>query len=218
MDLRTLVQNTPSRGSASTWVAARSTPDGALYTASWLNALAIEGRVFVTNAGQSTTPLTFTAFSVNQPIFALRVPDATVLLLAHLLVDLEDVAGTDTEIIGEFTQNDIGNGTSAAATAGPISTRTDAPVTANVVARQLYTADATAGTNRMEFFRATYGIAEGTAGRGPTFVEWKVGDVGYSPVLVGTASVKAHVSATTTQATGFVIAVHAELPESSLAA
>ena len=214
MDLRTLVQNTPARGGNSTWVAARSTPDGAQYVAPWQAALAIEGRLFGSNHGVLTTPLTFLVYAANRPDAWVRVPDATAIFPLSVAVILEDAAGTDTEVRVSIAQNDIGNGTSTAST-GPLNLRTDAPVTSNCVVRHLATGDTTAETNPFEIYRAEYGTAE-AASTGPQAI-WTADKAGFYPLIIGAGSLIVYVAATTTQATGFVQCVWAEFTESSLA-
>ena len=49
---------------------ARGTRDGALFTASWYEAHALEGRIFGANMGSVTTPLTFLVTAANRTAVA----------------------------------------------------------------------------------------------------------------------------------------------------
>lgn len=210
-DMRYIPDVTPQRQTSDTdnWAAWRGTRDGAPSVIDWATARSMEGRVFGANMGSLTTPLTFLVYGANRPDAWLRVPDATAIIPLYVNVALEDAAGTDTEIFIIVAANDIGNGTSTAATAGPVSWRTDAPVTSAVTARHLATADTTAATTPIEVFRTTYGSAEGT-GNDARNVLWAPR---VPPVLMGPASLIVYVAATTTQATGFVQFAWVEVPE-----
>lgn len=189
--------------------------DGSLVVVRQDIAWVMEGRVFGANMGVLTTPLTFLVYAANRPDAWLRVPDRTIIIPLYVGVTLEDAAGTDTEVRLSFCQNDIGNGTSTAAAAGPLNMRSDALFTSNVVARNLATADTTAETNPLEIKRWTYGIAEGT-GNDARERHWSANEDGVPPTIVGPGSLIVYVAATTTQATGFVQVVWAEFGEHML--
>ena len=203
-----------SRSSEGTQLQLRGSRDGALFVADWYDAHAMEGRVFSANMGGVTTPLTFLITLANRPDAWIRVPDGTMILPLSAHVVLEDYAGTDTEIDMRIAQNDIGNGTSSAATVGPVSMRTDAPVTSNCVARQLATGDATAETNPMTIWRAEVSTANAAGNDAAGFHHITRAEMGY-PVLVGPSTWELFVAATTTQATGYVIMTWVEFPERS---
>lgn len=192
----------------------RGLRDGALITAGWYDALAMEGRVFAATMGSVTTPLTFLITAANRPDAWIRVPDGTMIVPLTVCVVLEDFAGTDTEIDLRIAQNDIGNGTSTAATVGPLSLRTDAPVTSNCVARQLATADTTAETNPLTIYRHQVSTANaaGNDAAGQLIITRDM--MGY-PVLVGPSTIEVFIAATTTQATGYVVFTWGEFPERS---
>jgi len=192
----------------------RGMRDGALITSNWYDAHAMEGRVFGATMGSVTTPLTFLITLANRPDAWIRVPDGTMILPLHAIVVLEDYAGTDTEIDVRIAQNDIGNGTSSAATVGPLNMRTDAPVTSNCVARQLATGDTTAETNPMTVFRHQVSTANaaGNDAAGQLVITREM--MGY-PVLVGASTWEIFIAATTTQATGYVVMSWIEFAERS---
>ena len=203
-----------ARTSEGNLIAVRGTRDGAVFTADWYEAHALEGRVFGANMGSVTTPLTFLITLANRPDAWIRVPDNTMILPLSVHVVLEAATGTATETDVRIAQNDIGNGTSSAATVGPVSMRTDAPVTSNCVARQLATGDTTAETNPMSVWRQTVITASAAGNDAVSQQHITRADMGY-PVLVGPATIEVFVAATTTQATGFVIITWVEFPERS---
>lgn len=183
---------------------ARGTRDGALFVANWYEAHALEGRIFSANMGSVTTPLTFLITAANRPDGWLRVPDGTMIIPLVCTVALEAFAGTVTEIDVRTAQNDIGNGTSSAASIGPQANHTGAPYASTVVARQLATADTTAETAPLSVWRKQIPTANaaGNDAAGSFTVTREM--MGY-PVLVGPATWEVFVAATTTQATGYLI-------------
>lgn len=188
--------------------AREGTRDGAAFMADLKMKLGLQGRLFVVNAGSVTTPLTFLVTAANRPDVVLRVPTGTTILPFVVETVLEAAAGTATEIDVRMAQNDIGNGTSSAASVGPVNLRTDAPLTSLVIARQLYTADATAETNPVSVHRQTFPLAQ-ASGLVPYSDYWVPTCV---PLLIGPASLEVFIAATTTQATGFVQIIFGEVP------
>lgn len=170
---------------------------------------AIEGRLFHAQQGDAATQLDFaeTAYDEDQPQFALRVPTGRAVIPVSLVVSLEDRAGTDTLLTWSTATNDIGNGTSTAATISAM--RTDAPFSSACVARSLYTANATAATGLIEVerFVEPFAAAQGVA---RMRYEWNLRTAGAIPVLVGPATLQMHLHATTTQPQGFGEYVWAE--------
>lgn len=192
-----------------------ATRDGALFTSSWYEHLALRGRIVSANFGSVTTPLTFLATAANRPDAWVRVPDGTAILPISINICLEAFAGTVTEIDVRTCQNDIGNGTSTAASVGPLSLRSDSLFTSGCTARHLATADTTAETNPISIYRRTIPTASaaGNDFAGTTLVTREM--MGF-PVLLGPATWEVFIAATTTQATGFVIMTWGEVPESML--
>jgi hypothetical protein len=194
------------------WLGARGLRDGSLVTANYLDALAQEGRVFTANMGSVTTPLTFLVTAANRPDAWIRVPANTAILPIKVVVSLEAMTGTATELDVRMASNDIGNGTSSAASVGPLSVRSDNPITSACTARQLATADTTAETTPMTLYRREF-IRADDAGSDSKGIEVTREMMGF-PVLVGAASWEVFVAATTNQATGFVVMTYAEVPSS----
>ena len=189
---------------------ARGTRDGALFTADWKQALVMEGRVWVANMGSVTTPLTFLVTAANRPDAWLRMPSATAVIPLRVEAVLEAAAGTVTELDLRMAYNDIGNGTSSAATVGPVnySPNNAGALTSAVIPRQLATADTTAETTPISIHRVTFPLAQAT-GLVP-YVDLFEPIV--CPILIGPATLELFIAATTTQATGFVQMIWAELP------
>jgi hypothetical protein len=162
---------------------------------------AIEGRMFRTQQGDANTPVDFveTAYDEDQPQWALTVPTGRIVIPTSLVVTLETQAGTLTELAWSTTTNDIGTGTSTAATISPC--RTDAPYGSACTARSLYTGNATAATGLIEFTRFVDAFVQ-AAGQQNRF-EWNIRTAGDIPVLVGPATLQMHLHATGTAPTGF---------------
>ena len=165
--------------------------------------------MFTANMGSVTTPLTFLVTAANRPDAWVRNPAGNVMLPYCLDVVFEAMAGTATEIDVRVCANDIGNGTSSAASATG-SLRSDGPVTSLCTPRQLATADTTAETTPFSVYRKTYILANaaGEDAKGAHVTREMMGN----PVLVGAATWEVFAAATTTQATGFVVMQWAEVP------
>lgn len=193
-----------SRASEGAQLQLRGSRDGALFTASWYEAHALEGRIFGANMGTVTTPLTFLVTAANRPDAWVRVPDGTMIIPLSVNVALEAFAGTVTEIDLRTARNDIGNGTSSDASIVPQSLHTGNPYASVCVARQLATADTTAETSPMSIYRRTIPTANAAGNdlAGSLLIDRSM--MGY-PVLVGPATLELFIAATTTQATGFVV-------------
>lgn len=188
--------------------------DGSVSMADFLQMLAFEGRVFGANFGSETGPLTLnTVYDQDQPDVVLRIPDGTAVVPIAVHCALEVSSGTVNEMSIVVVQNDIGSGTSSAATAGPLSLRTDAPITSNCVARMTYTANSSAFTNPLEVYRFGQELATAAGAFAPGTVSW-VPDV--KPVIIGPASLVVAFESTTTALQGFVQMFWAELKEAWL--
>lgn len=192
--------------------------DGSLYVVDHFESLAEQGRVFASNHGTLTTPLTFLALATNRPDAWIRNPSASGVFAKpmRIKVALEAAAGTVTEIEVRLSKNDIGNGTSTAASLGPVSTRTDSGYTAACIPRHLATGDTTAETTPVTLWRSSYPFAQATAeGNDPLGFEITREMLG-NPVMDENSSLIVFISATTTQATGFVVFQWAEVPVNDL--
>jgi hypothetical protein len=187
---------------------------GGLVTVDQLTQWAIEGHTFHAQQGDAQTQLDFaeTVYDEDQPQFALRVPTGRVVIPLSLIITLEDQAGTDNLCAWSITTNDIGNGTSTAATISAM--RTDAPHSSGCVARSLYTGNATAATGLFEFARFVdpFVAAAGTQ----VSYAWNIRDAAAIPILKGPATLQMHISATGTAPQGFGEYVWAEFDAAKL--
>lgn len=168
-----------------------------------------QGRIFTANMGAVTTPLTFLATAANRPDAWIRVPLATTIVPISIHVALESMAGTATEIDVRTAANDIGDGTSSAATVGPVNMHRGSGVTSLCTARQLATGDTTAETTPLTIFRKSYVLAN-AAGEDAKGAHITREMMGY-PLLSGAATWEIFIAATTNQATGFVVMTWAEV-------
>jgi hypothetical protein len=188
------------------------TRDGAIYVCDYITALALEGKLFHVNHGTATTPITFIAYDADRPDFTLDVPPGVAALITRIQVYLEDSAGTDTEIIATTSSNVGGAGTSTVLT--PLSTRRNSGVSSACAAYGTHTANITLPANTIEFWRAGHAFAD-AATQPPRLFEW-VYTQGNPQVLVGPAGLQIHISATTTQAAGFIKVSYAEFASSEI--
>lgn len=182
----------------------------------WHVASAMEGRVFAANFGKDTTPIDWakTAYDEDQPQAVLRVPSSIVVVPLFVGVTLEDSAGTNTEMILGMSQNDIGNGTSTAATIGPVQLHGANNRTSNAVPRQEYTANSTALTNKIELLRRVYAFVDATT---DPFKEFLWSYLTHPvPILKGPASLILWIDGTGTSAQGFAQMVWAEFDSTDL--
>lgn len=192
-------------------------PGSESVTLPWHIATAMSGRLFIVNFGTESTPLNFakTAYDEDQPQAVLRVPSGVVIVPVKVEVTLEDSAGTDNEVIFGTAQNDIGNGTSSDATLGPRSLHTANGRTSSCVGKQLYTANSSALTNKVEFARWTYAFAD--AGTDPIKkFEWSLMQSAVVPVLKGAASLIIWIAAATTAPQGYAMMAYAEFDAADL--
>lgn len=204
-----------SRGGEKTTGYARALRDYSLVTANWMQALVLEGRVFGATAGSVTTPITGAAYAVNRPSMWVRVPSGTTIMPLYANIAVEDSAGTDNEIWLQYCQNDIGNGTSTAATLGVLSYRSDAPLTSLCTARHSATGDTTAMTNPLEIKRWVYAFADSDTSPAKV-LSWPEHAGVPLPILVGPASFVLWAAATTTAPNWFAQMAWAEFTSTDM--
>lgn len=186
------------------------TRDGALFVSTYYDKLVAMGRVFVCNVGTVTTPVTFLITAANRPDWAIRVASGSMIRPLCVETVLEAAAGTATELDIRQAYNDIGNGTSSAMDVPPINLRTDLATVATstgIIARKLYTADATAETTPVSLHRKTWPLAQASGLM--DYTDFWIPTI--PPYLVGPATLEGFLAATTTQATGFVQIYFADL-------
>lgn len=203
------------------WINARGSRSGALYTADWLQAMAMEGRMFCANVGTITSEATFGAGSIDstEPDLHLAVADGTTAFLVSLDIVVEAYGST---AIFEFMAA-IGEGGSAGTDTAvvPTNLRTDAPISTTSVAGKESSADATyMTTNISEFWRGglskavTIAVADDDSSIQKEAYHWSARESGKYPILVGTAQLQVHCAAQAS--TGFITAIWVEVPSNSV--
>jgi hypothetical protein len=215
-DTRLVARGAPggvARVAADQNVRAIATRDGAQYSADWLMALALEGRIYTASVGTITTPITFGAFDADQPELALLVPATHLILPLSIQVHIEDAAGTDNEIFFITSTATVTAGTSTAVT--PVNHLVGNTSVSGCTVLTAYSGNGTdpyTGTTN-EFWRTGYAFADTTVGPHKVY-SWNWRD--YAPIAVtGVGSLVGYVSATTTQMNGFIKVTWAELPAST---
>lgn len=188
-------------GAEGTTPAGRVNRQGSLVVVPQKMQWALEGRVFTSGHGSETTPLTAVAYDQDQPEFVLSVPTGTTVVPLNIRVHTEGSTGTAKEVIIWRVTNNIGDGTSTAATSAATNHRMGgAPAAATP--RHLYTANVTL-TGYVEMWRD-----------GTTIASIAPFTYDYSPefplVLIGPASLGLQFDGTTTQPTFFMTATWAE--------
>ena len=195
----------------------QGTRDGAIYTADWLMARSIEGRVFTVNGGTLTTPITFGAGTIDSTEPDLHgAVDATSAVIPLEISIVMEAFGTDAlfEAMAAIgTGGAAGTDTAVTAT----SLRTDAPINSITVWGDASAADATySTTNVSEIFRtglqkvATVGTGDDDSSRTPAVYTWRAKNAGIYPVLVGASQLQVYAAAQA--GTGFVSCTYVEVP------
>ena len=197
----------------------RGTRDGIPYVMAWEQAMAMEGRMFIGNAGTITAPQTWGAGSLleTEPDYFLDVPDNTTCVITRIEFTMEAFGA---EGLFEFmaamgTGGSAGTGTTAVTIT---NLRSDAPNASKCTA----TASAATGTatymttNISEFFRGSFAAAFTVATAiddspvPPEHYVWSAADSGTYPVLVGAAQMSVY--AASVAGTGFMSVTWVELP------
>jgi len=172
----------------------------------------LEGKVFFAQFGDAATKEAFveTTYDEDQPSWAMRVPEGTLMIPLALNVTLEDLAGTESHAVWSKTDNDIGDGTSTSVT--PVNYRRDNKAAPTVKVAKLYSGDATAATGLVEVkrFYRPFASAAVTDGFNLHDCPWSINDPDM-PLLLGPATLQLHVIATTTDPEGYMECTWVEL-------
>ncbi len=209
-----------------TQVDIRGTRDGAMFTAPWLTALALEGRCFGINIGTGTTPVQFTtAWVATTPDLYVYVPPGTTIVPVFVEATWED-----TDSVGVMDVMALASATGDSSPGGNALTihnmRTDKPVKSNCTAISIAsTLTSPYAGNYIEFFRGTAGMAadafNGSAAQTSDLnirTAWNVRDALAPPVIVGPGSLSiwATNSVGATGVTGWATTIWAEVPSNSI--
>lgn len=126
-----------------------------------------EGRVFTLNVGTLTAEATFagTTYATLRPNAAIRVPASIVVIPISVQVCLHATGGALFEGGVRICKNDVGAGTSTAATFGTDlgNNNTDSSKSPSAVVAYTYSADCSALTNGAELWRWSQGIDSDSA-------------------------------------------------------
>ena len=131
-----------------------------LNKAPWIARASLDGRLFGCGFGILTTPAATpatTAITARRPQAWLRIPDGTLVIPVSIRLLIEATgATTQGEASIVSTTNDVGDGTSAAASISPANKNTGSAIASACTARQLATADVTLETGIMEHHRFSF--------------------------------------------------------------
>jgi len=134
----------------------QGTRDGAIFSADWVLARCLEGRVFVADAGTVTAAITFApgAVSETEPDIAIYVPSGTTIGILEVNVQMETF-GTQGifETFGKIGTYTTAHTTSSGTAVTPRNMRSDAPFTSNCTVLCATTTVASTGLTGAEFFR-----------------------------------------------------------------
>jgi hypothetical protein len=203
----------------------QGTRDGAVFSADWLIARMMEGRVFCASAGTVTTPITWDAtatIDVTKPILWVSVP-ATVAVIPLEITLYMEAFGTNAQFECNAQVGTGGSRTSGGTALTPTNLRSDKPVTSSCT---VYGGDSSpvfvgSTTNVSEFWRdgqqfaITKTTASATAAASdPNKFVWRLKDSGYGPIGAGASQIAVHQGSQA--GTGFCKMVWVEVPVTSI--
>ncbi len=206
------------------WMNLRGTRDGAMISADWLTAMALEGRCFGVNSGTDTQAVTHNAaYAATEPDMLITVPSGTTIIPVMIQVNFEDTSTaiavdcmavatsvydavtTDTDLTIHNMRMDAPNDSLCQAVAVVTGTTALTPLAGNFI----------------EFWRGVAGVAEDAFGGNATPTNelitrtaWNIKDSLVPPVIVGEGSLYIYMSGT--KGVGFCTAIWVEVPSTSI--
>ena len=205
------------------WMNLRGTRDGAMISADWLTAMAMEGRCYGINTGVDTSPDTFTAaYTAAKPDILVTVPSGTTIIPVFIQINMEDtgsaaimdwVAVASSVYDADVTDTDL----------TIYNMRMDAPNSSLCSAGAVVSAGGTTPLtgNFIEFWRGTAGFAADAFNGNTTPTSelitrtaWNVKDSLVPPVIVGEGSLNVYASCQA--GLGFITCVWVEVPSTSI--
>ncbi len=207
------------------WMNLRGTRDGAMISADWLTAMALEGRCFGVNSGTDTQAVTGNAgiAVATEPDMLITVPSGTTIIPVFIQTNFED---TDTAAVVDVMA--VATSVYDAATTDTDLTiynmRMDAPVTSECQAVGVVTSTSATSPysgNYLEFWRGCAGMVEDAFASNITPTNelvtravWNIKDSLVPPVIVGEGSLYIWMSGT--KSIGFITAMWVEVPSTSI--
>lgn len=199
------------------YMPARGTRDGVLFTADWYDALALEGRCFIVNSGYASSPETYAgAYDADTMDLAIDIPDGIIAIPLYIQVTFETASTGVIEVMA------LASGVLTAVTAGEFTAiyaknlRIDQPIKSmSTCYGGVDSNDATDphSGDYFEFFRSGYPTNVAlTKCPTPTYI-WSARVNGPPPMIVDGGSICVWANAAGATSTGFITAIWAELPE-----
>lgn len=202
----------------------RGTRDGAVFTADWYLAAALEGRAFGVNHGTGTDPVTTNAGAliVAEPDLIVQVPADTTIIPVYLEYAIEDTAtGGPVEVVA-VASSAATQATSPGTGLTIYNMRTDAPITSNCTASRTNTSGVTPYTgNFIEFYRGYAGDATDQHGsntaqtvNSATRAHWSASDTMVPPIMTGVSQIGVYMVGS--GLTGWITLIWVEMPSNSI--
>jgi len=207
------------------WTPLRGTRDGAMFTADWVLAHALEGRCFGCNSGTGTTAVTHNAtYTAAKPDMLITVPSGTTIIPVFIETSMENtgtaaittiVACASSVYDAATTDDDL--------VIYNMRIQTSAPRTSSCQAVATVTAAGTTplSGNFIEFWRGTAGFVEAafTGNTSPkneqiSRASWNIKEAAVPPVIVGEGSLNIYMSCTAS--VGFITAIWVEIPSTAI--
>ena len=205
------------------WMNLRGTRDGAMISADWLTAMALEGRCYGINTGIDTSPDVFTAaYTAAKPDILVTVPTGTTIIPVFIQVNMEDT-GTAAVMDIMAVASSVYDAVTTDDDLVIYNMRMDAP---NSSLCQAVAVVSAAGTtpltgNFIEFWRGTAGFAADAfngnttpTNEFTTRAAWNVKDSLVPPVIVGQGSLNVYASSQAGK--GFITVIWVEVPSTSI--
>ena len=198
----------------------QGTRDGAAFSADWVLARCLEGRVFAGNLGSATGPATLSAGSADTTEFDyfMSVPSGTTVIPLEIVIYME-TWGTNgiAEVLGVVGASGV---TGAGTSVTPVNLRRDAPFASLCTVTGAATATSATAITGVEFLRDGHQTAQtpatalATGSKLQNKFVWSHKSAGYAPVIVGAGQLGLVCS--TVSGTGFITVVWAELPSTRI--
>ncbi|KKN30813.1 hypothetical protein LCGC14_0830210 [marine sediment metagenome] len=207
-------------------MALRGTRDGAVFTADWYLAAALEGRAFGVNTGTGTSPdtMTTTTLTVAKPDLAITVPAGTTIIPVLIEYSIEDTDGAGVLDVLAMASSATTQVLSGGDSLTIHNMRTDKPNSSNCsAAAVLASSGVTPYTgNFIEFFRGYAGDVTdqhnsstaqtvATASR----FSWTAANTMVPPILTGVSQLCVYCTGPGAL-TGWITAIWVEFPSSSI--